>query len=119
MKAGGMKDGKARLARRTMLAALLLSLPGPRVQAQEYLRLAPRLRPPPRHETVPPSPGRSYEWAPGQWKWNGTAFFWSRGRYVQSRPLTNRWVKGHAEGHIGNERWIPGFFGGPTRAKPR
>ena len=114
-----MTDGGERVARRVMLAALLLSLPVPRAHAQDFTVPAPRIRPPPRHETVPPSPGRSYEWAGGKWIWNGRNFVWVRGKYIQSRPLTYRWVKGHAEGHAGQTRWVPGYFGGPARSKPR
>lgn len=110
-----MSDAKARMARRAMLAALLLSLPGPRARAQDDVPLMPRLRPPPRHETIPPSPGRSYEWAPGTWRWNGSAFAWTRGRYVARRPWTYRWIKGHAEGGNGLEKWVPGFYGQPRR----
>lgn len=109
-----MKDGKERLARRAMLAAVLLSLPVPRARAQDFVLAAPRVRPPPYHETIPPSPGHSYEWAPGHWKWGGAKFTWARGRYIQRRPWTYRWTKGHAEGHGGTEKWVPGFFGGPT-----
>ena len=113
-----MADAKARMARRAMLAALLLSLPGPHAHAQDEGLAAPRLRPSPRHETIPPSPGRSYEWAPGAWRWNGSFYVWTRGRYIVRRPWTYRWIKGHAEGSGGLEKWVNGFYGQPKRQRP-
>jgi hypothetical protein len=110
-----MSEREARLARRAMLAALLATLPAPRAGAQDVLP-EPRVRPPPRLETIPPSPGRSYEWAHGFWKWNGRAFAWVRGRYIVHHPWSYRWTKGHWQGSGGTEKWVPGFFGAPKRA---
>jgi hypothetical protein len=108
---------KAKLARRAVLAAVLLALRPPRAGAQDILPM-PRVRPPPKHETIPPSPGRSYEWSPGAWKWSGSRFVWVRGRYKVRRPWTYRWVKGHFEGSGGTEKWVRGFYGQPTRRNP-
>ena len=113
-----MTDKAARMARRAMLAALLYSLPAPRAQAQDVMPM-PRVRPPPRLETVPPSPGHSYEWAPGAWKWNGANFMWVHGRYKARRPWSYRWGKGHFEGSGASEKWVAGVYGQPNLNKPK
>jgi hypothetical protein len=114
-----MPDAWSDLPGRLALAALLLGLAAAPARAQEEGLPMPRLRPPPRHETIPPAPGRSYEWAPGAWRWNGSFYIWTRGRYMARRPWTHRWIKGHAEG-TGNglEKWVPGFYGEPRRRDP-
>ncbi len=103
---------RAGLAVCAAVAVLLLAVPA---AAQEEGLPMPRVRPPPKHETVPPSPGRSYEWAPGAWRWNGSFFVWTRGRYMVRRPWTYRWIRGHAEGSSSLEKWVPGFYGQPKR----
>ena len=113
-----MADKEARIARRAMLASLLLSLPSPRARAQDMLP-APPLRPAPKHETVPPSPGKSYEWAAGFWKWDGSRFNWIRGRYKGHRPWTYRWIKGHREGTPENQKWVAGYYGQPSLNRPK
>ena len=103
--------------RRLILLAALASL-ATQSQAQSYRSLEPRIRPLPRLETIPPSPGQSYEWVHGSWKWNGYAFRWIRGKYQQRRPPSFRWVKGHWEGSPTNARFVPGYFAGPGRKQP-
>jgi hypothetical protein len=103
--------------RRAAVAALLL-LAGP-AMAEEVVLPQPAVRPPPRFQSVPPSPGPSYEWAKGYWKWNGHAWVWVRGRFVQRRPWTCRWIKGHREGSGGLERWVPGYLGEPGHTPPK
>ena len=114
-----MAGAKERVARRAMLAAILLSLPVPHALAQDYMLPEPVLKPPSRPEIIPPSPGRSYEWAPGRWKWTGQRFTWARGRYIQRRPWTYRWVKGHFVGTGDSQKFVPGHFGGPKRTNIR
>lgn len=113
-----MADRQERIARRAMLASLLLALPAAAAQAQDGLP-APRVRPAPKHETVPPSPGKSYEWAGGFWRWTGSRFIWIKGRYKARRPWSYRWAKGHAEGSGGLEKWVPGYYGQPGLNHPK
>lgn len=113
-----MAGKEGRIARRAMLAALMLGLSLPRAQAQEGLP-APRVRPPPKFETVPPSPGKSYEWAAGFWRWTGGRFVWVKGRYKVHRAWSHRWVKGHAEGSGGLEKWVAGYYGQPGLNHPK
>jgi hypothetical protein len=107
-----MADAGERRTRRALLAAILFALPSPRARAQDIMPM-PRLRPPPRLETVPPSPGRSFEWVHGFWRWTGTRFTWIHGRYKARRPWSYRWIKGHFEGSDGNEKWVAGTYGRP------
>jgi hypothetical protein len=113
-----MDAATKRRLRRALLAAALAALPGPRARAAQDLLPEPRVRPPPHLETVPPSPGHSYEWAHGHWKWSGSAWVWVRGRYIVHRPWSYRWTKGYWQGSGGTEKWVPGYFGAPKRSGP-
>ena len=52
---------------------------------------------------------------------SGERWTWVRGRYKAHRPFSYRWVKGHAEGSGGLQKFVPGYYGQPSlnRPKPR
>ncbi|MDE2198708.1 MAG: hypothetical protein KGJ41_06780 [Rhodospirillales bacterium] len=74
---------------------------------------APPVRPPPRRETVPPSPGPDYVWSAGGWRWNGSAFRWVHGRYRMRRPYSYRYAHGYFVGVPPLLAYVPGHFDGP------
>ncbi len=59
-----------------------------------------------RVEAVPPPPSAVVVWQPGGWHWDGRAYVWERGHYVQRLAAYHRWVPGHWEGGA----WIRGHW---------
>jgi hypothetical protein len=59
-----------------------------------------------RVEVVPPPPSARVVWQPGGWHWNGGAYVWIRGHYVERQAAYHRWVPGHWQGGA----WIPAHW---------
>jgi hypothetical protein len=58
--------------------------------------VAPSAPPPPRVETMPPPPQpQVMTWQAGHWAWNGTAWAWVDGQYMQRPQPTAEWEPGH------------------------
>jgi hypothetical protein len=76
-------------------------------------------RPPPRFETVPASPGPSYAWQPGRWRWTGARYTWARGRYRQTAPGPFRYERGHSDGAGPLRVYVPGHFAAPASDQSR
>jgi hypothetical protein len=70
--------------------------------------VAPTAPPPPRVETMPPLPphGQVMTWQAGHWVWNGTAWAWVDGQYVQRPQPTAQWEPGHwSRENVVDGRW--------------
>ena len=77
----------------------------------------PRIRPAPRHETVPKvSPGPAYEWVGGRWVWTGQKFEWVKGGFKQRMARPWRYVHGRFIGR-GGITWQPGYFSAPNEGR--
>jgi hypothetical protein len=76
--------------------------------------IAPSAPPAPRVETVPPPPATSTQaltWQAGHWVWDGTAWSWKEGRYVQSPQPAAVWEPGHWQPQSkGGYIWIDGHW---------
>jgi len=65
--------------------------------------------PAPRVEVVPPAPGPRLAWEPGHWRWNGSAYLWVPGHYVEGRVGVH-WIDGHWANRAGAWVWVPGHW---------
>jgi hypothetical protein len=78
--------------------------------------IAPSAPPLPRVETMPPPPVASTQmmsWQAGHWTWNGSAWAWEEGHYVQAPQATAVWEPGHwAQQATGGYVWIDGHWRG-------
>ncbi len=66
-----------------------------------------------RREQIPPPPrgGDRHVWQPGHWQWNGRAYEWVAGHYVEySRHRGGRWVPGHWVQRGREQVWVPGHW---------
>ena len=71
------------------------------------------LRPPaPRSELIPPAPNERVVWDPGRWNWNGQAYFWISGRYVERPYQQAVWKPGHWSEQSGAWVWDEGRWRG-------
>ncbi len=61
--------------------------------------------------TPPPGPPVMI-WEPGQYHWNGNAYVWIPGHYVERRPEMRRWVQGHWDYRGGAWVWVPAHWSG-------
>ncbi len=57
--------------------------------ADVYVRVGP---PRPLHERRLPAPGRGYVWTPGYHRWDGRAYGWAPGAWVQPPRARAHWV---------------------------
>ncbi len=75
--------------------------------------IAPGAPPPARVETVPPPPpgppGRVI-WVNGRWNWDGHAWAWIPGHYVEPPRRHARWVEGHWRRQPGGWIWVEGHW---------
>ena len=85
-----------------MLAATLTA------GAQIVVRLGPP--PPPRHEVPPPPPRPGWVWHEGYHRWDGHAYVWVPGTYVEPPYAHARWVPGHWSNHGGGYVWVEGHW---------
>jgi WXXGXW repeat (2 copies) len=72
--------------------------------------VAPLAPPPPRVEVVPPPPRpvETVEWRPGHWHWDGRAYVWIPGGYVERPHRAARWEPGHWVERPRGWVWLPG-----------
>jgi hypothetical protein len=62
---------------------------------------------------MPPPPGSGVAWQAGHWYWNGTAWSWVEGHYVERPQATAVWQPGHWEPREGGGYvWVDGHWGG-------
>jgi hypothetical protein len=99
-----------------LLLALLAAGAAPPAIAQPApppVEMAPQLPPPPRVEPVPPPPPGRAEvlfWVPGRWQWDGRAWIWLPGRYVERPRHHARWIPGHWVARPGGWMWVEGHW---------
>jgi hypothetical protein len=74
--------------------------------------IAPSAPPPPRVETMPPPPATTMSWQAGHWAWNGTAWSWEEGHYVQAPQPSAVWEPGHwaQQAGSGGYVWVDGHW---------
>ena len=63
-----------------------------------------------RVETQTVSPGPSYVWTKGYWRWTGTGYQWAPGRWVARPRVAAVWVEGHWVRRPGGWVWIAGHW---------
>jgi hypothetical protein len=59
-------------------------------------------------ETQPTSPGTTYVWTRGYWRWTGTDYVWMPGSYVARPRPAAVWVEGRWVRRPGGWVWMPG-----------
>ena len=70
--------------------------------------VAPSAPPPPQVETIPPPPRTTMSWQAGHWVWNGAAWSWQEGQYVQGPQPTAVWQPGHWSQQANGYVWVDG-----------
>jgi hypothetical protein len=75
--------------------------------AQIHITIAP---PPPRHEVIPASPHPGWVWQAGYHRWDGHAYVWVPGAYVEPPHAHARWVPGHWAHRGGEYVWVEGHW---------
>ena len=76
--------------------------------AQVYVRIGP---PPVRHEVRPPHPPHpGWAWHDGYNRWDGHAYVWVPGSYVQPPYEHARWVPGHWRNTPRGYVWVEGHW---------
>ena len=72
--------------------------------------VAPMPPPPPRYEVVPPParPAEIVQWRPGHWHWDGRAYVWVPGEYIERPRPAAIWVPGHWDERGGRWVWVEG-----------
>jgi hypothetical protein len=89
------------------LAALLLAAPG--LATAQPVPFPPV--PPLRSEIVPAKPAERLTWQPGHWRWNGRAYVWVAGRWIEHPVPGLQWVPGHWIWRAGvGWIWAPGHW---------
>jgi hypothetical protein len=89
--------------------AVLLAAGGARAQALPSSVVDQPPPPAPRFETIPPPPAPGLVWASGRWRWDGTAWRWSRGRYRSRLLARDTYIRGYWQQHAGTGfGWSPG-----------
>ena len=72
-----------------------------------HITIAP---PPPRHEVPPPAPHPGWVWQAGYHRWDGHAYVWVPGTWVEPPHPHARWVPGHWAPRHGEYVWIEGHW---------
>lgn len=60
-------------------------------------------------EEVPASPGESYVWAKGHWRWNN-GWVWTKGRWIDRPHREAVWVHGYWHHRHHHWVWVPGHW---------
>jgi len=91
------------------LSGCVAYAPPPRGPVEVVAPVAP---PPPRVEVVPPPsrPAEIVEWHPGHWHWDGRAYVWISGEYVERPHRAARWEPGHWVARPQGWVWVPGHW---------
>jgi len=98
------------MKKQLLTAAFATLLACSAAQAQIVVRIGP---PPPRPvEVVPPRPVAhpGWVWVPGFHRWDGRAYVWVPGHYVEPPRPHARWVPGHWAERGGGWVWIEGHW---------
>ncbi|HXC92313.1 MAG TPA: hypothetical protein VNV18_19290 [Stellaceae bacterium] len=71
---------------------------------------APYAPPPERAEIPPPPLSADLLWLNGHWTWDGAAYAWTPGAYVQRPSPTANWLPGYWEQGSGGWSWTDGHW---------
>jgi hypothetical protein len=98
----------------TLAAVAALGISASAFAQNSTVIIAPSAPPAPRVETVPPPPPvgtTTMGWQAGHWTWNGTAWAWDEGHYVQAPQAQAVWEPGHWEQQAGGGYvWVDGHW---------
>ncbi|WP_420242676.1 hypothetical protein [Roseiterribacter gracilis] len=102
------------LLRAASALALLVPLAGcyvapPHARGVVEIR-APYAPPTPRYEVVPTAPYETAIWDPGHWHWNGVAYVWEAGHWVERPHVRAVWEPGHWVAREGGWVWVGGHW---------
>jgi WXXGXW repeat (2 copies) len=96
------------MLRKGLLAGFFAAILSVNVFAADvFVRIAP---PRPVVETRVVSPGPGYVWTPGYHRWDGNAYVWTRGAWVQPPRPHARWVAHHWEHRRGGYVMVEGHW---------
>jgi hypothetical protein len=96
-----------------LLAAATLAActvrPPPASYSTQTATVAP---PPPRVEVVPPPPApiELVVWVPGHWSWDGRAYVWESGHYIERPGARAEYEPGHWVQTAAGWSWVPGHW---------
>ena len=70
------------------------------------------VREPPRDrvEVIAASPGPSYVWVRGFWRWQRQEYVWVPGRWVRPERGFHKWESGHWRHRHGGWYWVEGHW---------
>ena len=66
--------------------------------------------PPPPEPAPPPPPTPAHVWVAGYHRWDGRAYVWERGHYVQPPRQNARYVPAHWEARAHGKVWVNGHW---------
>lgn len=95
-----------------LLGACATPPPEEKVARNEVI--APRAPPPMRYEPIPPIPpgrGDMLTWTPGYWRWDGSAYVWVEGAYIERPRREARWIPARWEPRGTSWVYIEGHWG--------
>jgi hypothetical protein len=97
------------MKKRLLVVACALVLSVGIASAQVHITIGPPPRP---HEVIPPPPPehRDWAWHPGYHRWDGHAYVWVPGEYVQPPHPHARWVPGRWDHRHGEYVWVEGHW---------
>ncbi len=78
--------------------------------AQVVVRIGPPPHPPVERVPPPPVEHRGWAWHPGYHRWDGRAYVWVPGTYVEPPHPHAHWVAGHWAHHDGGYVWVEGHW---------
>jgi hypothetical protein len=90
-------------------AACALFIAASIAQAQVVVRIGPPPRP---VETIPPPPHEhpGWAWHEGYHRWDGHAYVWVPGYYVEPPHPNAQWVRGYWAHRNGGYVWVEGHW---------
>lgn len=94
--------------RKQLLTAALAAIFATSVAgAQVYVHIGP---PPPRHEVIPHRPHPGWVWQGGYNRWDGHAYVWVPGTWVEPPHPHAYWVRGHWRNTPHGYVWVEGHW---------
>lgn len=84
--------------------------PGPVVGPATREVIVTQAPPALRVETQTVSPGPTYVWTKGYWRWTGRGYQWNPGRWVARPRVAAVWVEGHWVQRGGGWIWVAGHW---------
>ncbi len=93
----------------TAACGLFLAVGAASAGAQIHITIGPPPRP---HEVIPAPPPehRDWAWHAGHLRWDGHAYVWVPGEYVEPPHAHARWVAGSWQHRHGEYVWVEGHW---------